>query len=145
MYNCHKGVHCLRFQSVVAPNGIIASLFGPVGKQLMYTLYKFFGFITSSCYQKCKENVLTTTNVHQVKMGIGAYFLKGMVEVLSFSFSVNVQFSLGGEGILGVLSTELYGPLRKQLFGEFLISQIQVQHLSMTIYPLQLTQCPLRG
>ncbi|PFX18686.1 hypothetical protein AWC38_SpisGene16916 [Stylophora pistillata] len=30
MYNGHKRVHCLKFQSVVAPNGMIANLFGPV-------------------------------------------------------------------------------------------------------------------
>ena len=77
--------------------------------------------------------------------GNRGYFLTGMVEVLSFAFSLNVQFSLGGEGIFRVLSMELRGPLREQLFGEFLISQIQVEHSSMTIYPLQLTQCPFRG
>ena len=32
MYNGHKRVHALTFQSVVAPNGLIANLFGPVGK-----------------------------------------------------------------------------------------------------------------
>ena len=32
MYNGHKRVHGIKFQSVVAPNGLIANLFGPVGK-----------------------------------------------------------------------------------------------------------------
>ena len=32
MFNGHKRVHCLKFQSVVAPNGMIANLFGPVGE-----------------------------------------------------------------------------------------------------------------
>lgn len=32
VYNGHKGVHGLKFQSVVLPNGLIANLFGPVGK-----------------------------------------------------------------------------------------------------------------
>ena len=32
MYNGHKSVHGLKFQSVVAPNGLIANLFGPVGE-----------------------------------------------------------------------------------------------------------------
>lgn len=32
MYNGHKRVHALKFQSVVAPNGLIANLYGPVGK-----------------------------------------------------------------------------------------------------------------
>lgn len=33
MYNGHKRIHALKFQSVVAPNGLIANLYGPVGKQ----------------------------------------------------------------------------------------------------------------
>ena len=32
VYNGHKRVHALKFQSVVAPNGLIANLYGPVGK-----------------------------------------------------------------------------------------------------------------
>ena len=30
VYNGHKRVHALKFQSVVAPNGLIANLYGPV-------------------------------------------------------------------------------------------------------------------
>ena len=30
LYNGHKKVHAIKFQSVVAPNGLIANLFGPV-------------------------------------------------------------------------------------------------------------------
>lgn len=32
--NGHKRVHCLRFQSVVPPNGMIANLFGPIGESI---------------------------------------------------------------------------------------------------------------
>lgn len=32
MYNGHKRVHALKFQSVSLPNGLIAHLYGPVGK-----------------------------------------------------------------------------------------------------------------
>ena len=32
LYNGHKRVHALKFQSVVAPNGLIANLYGPVGE-----------------------------------------------------------------------------------------------------------------
>ena len=32
VYNGHKRVHALKFQSVSLPNGIIANLFGPVGR-----------------------------------------------------------------------------------------------------------------
>ena len=34
VYNGHKRVHALKFQSVVAPNGLIANLYGPVGKAI---------------------------------------------------------------------------------------------------------------
>ena len=34
LYNGYKRVHALKFQSVVAPNGMIANLHGPVGKTL---------------------------------------------------------------------------------------------------------------
>ena len=32
VYNGHKRVHALKFQSVVLPNGLIANLYGPTGK-----------------------------------------------------------------------------------------------------------------
>ena len=32
VYNGHKRVHALKFQSVTLPSGIIAQIFGPVGK-----------------------------------------------------------------------------------------------------------------
>ena len=32
LYNGHKRIHSLKFQSVVCPNGLIANLYGPVGK-----------------------------------------------------------------------------------------------------------------
>ena len=32
VYNGHKRVHALKFQSVAIPNGLIANLYGPVGK-----------------------------------------------------------------------------------------------------------------
>lgn len=33
VYNGHKRVHALKFQSVVVPNGLIANMYGPVGKR----------------------------------------------------------------------------------------------------------------
>ena len=30
LYNRHKRLHAIKFQSVVAPNGLIANLFGPI-------------------------------------------------------------------------------------------------------------------
>ena len=32
VYNGHKRVHALKFQSLALPNGIIGKLYGPVGK-----------------------------------------------------------------------------------------------------------------
>ena len=32
LYNGHKRVHALKFQSVVLPNGLIGNLYGPIGK-----------------------------------------------------------------------------------------------------------------
>ena len=35
VYNGHKRIHALKFQSVALPNGIIGNLFGPVGKWIV--------------------------------------------------------------------------------------------------------------
>ena len=39
VYNGHKRVHMLKFQSVALPNGLIGNMYmyGPVGKLYMYT------------------------------------------------------------------------------------------------------------
>ena len=39
VYNGHKRVHAIKFQCVVLPNGIIANLFGPIGKVVLYFLF----------------------------------------------------------------------------------------------------------
>ena len=36
MYNGHKRVHAMKFQSVTLPNGLIAHLYGPVGKKNLF-------------------------------------------------------------------------------------------------------------
>ena len=36
VYNGHKRVHGLKFQSVALPNGLIANLFGPVGEYIIH-------------------------------------------------------------------------------------------------------------
>ena len=33
MYNGHKRIHGIKFQSVTLPNGLIANMYGPVGKK----------------------------------------------------------------------------------------------------------------
>ena len=38
VYNGHKRYHALKFQSVVAPNGMITNLYGPVGKCVILVL-----------------------------------------------------------------------------------------------------------
>ena len=42
VYNGHKRVHALKFQSVTLPNGMIANMYGPVGKSLL-NLDKIYG------------------------------------------------------------------------------------------------------
>ena len=42
VYNGHKRIHSIKFQSVTLPNGIIANMFGPVG---MYTEYIHIQYI----------------------------------------------------------------------------------------------------
>ena len=41
VYNGHKRVHSLKFQSVALPNGMIGNLFGPMGKYIYYNWYIF--------------------------------------------------------------------------------------------------------
>ena len=38
MYNGHKRVHAIKFQSVALPNGLIANPYGHVGKDLFHLL-----------------------------------------------------------------------------------------------------------
>ena len=38
VYNGHKRVHALKYQAIVAANGLIANLYGPVGKFLLHFL-----------------------------------------------------------------------------------------------------------
>ena len=33
VYNGHKRVHSLKFQSLALPNGLIANMYGPIGEQ----------------------------------------------------------------------------------------------------------------
>jgi len=39
VYNGHKRIHAIKFQSVALPNGLIGNLFGPVGKYIEKTYY----------------------------------------------------------------------------------------------------------
>ena len=46
VYNGHKRVHAIKFQSVVAPNGLIANLYGPMeGRRHDYALLNASGII----------------------------------------------------------------------------------------------------
>lgn len=42
VYNGHKRVHALKFQSVTIPNGLIANLYGPVGKKGIHLCNSLF-------------------------------------------------------------------------------------------------------
>ena len=39
VYNGHKRVHALKFQDVSLPNGLIANIYGPVGKPQIFFLF----------------------------------------------------------------------------------------------------------
>ena len=64
MYNGHKRVHALKFQSVALPNGLIGNLFGPVGKSNHFFLFfvvgvQPWGFIKKNMF----ENYAAYTHV----------------------------------------------------------------------------------
>lgn len=40
VYNGHKRLHAIKFQSVTIPNGLIANMFGPIGMYFLFYLYK---------------------------------------------------------------------------------------------------------
>ena len=47
VYNGHKRVHAIKFQSVVAPNGLVENLYGPIGRIFSFAfiltvLYLYF-------------------------------------------------------------------------------------------------------
>jgi hypothetical protein len=39
VYNGHKRVHSIKFQSVVAPNGLAANLYDPIGRIIFFCFY----------------------------------------------------------------------------------------------------------
>ena len=62
MYNGHKRVHAIKFQSVALPNGLITNLYGPVGKDLFNLLL----FITKcQVYENSNSNGKGTNMVSE--------------------------------------------------------------------------------
>ena len=45
VYNGHKRVHALKYQSVVAANGLIANLYGPIGNSFIYQISYIYIYI----------------------------------------------------------------------------------------------------
>ena len=45
VYNGHKRVHALKFQSLALPNGIIGNMFGPVGEYILSFMLYRLGFL----------------------------------------------------------------------------------------------------
>jgi len=45
MYNGHKHIHAIKFQSLVLPNGLVANLYGPLGNYVfqgaVFTNYQY--------------------------------------------------------------------------------------------------------
>ena len=50
MYNGHKRVHAIKFEQVLAANGLIVRMFGPVGKLCVWNLFILhFLYLTFKC------------------------------------------------------------------------------------------------
>lgn len=41
MYNGHKRIHAIKFQSLALPNGIVGNMYGPVGKFYYTSFYRY--------------------------------------------------------------------------------------------------------
>ena len=54
LYNGHKRVHALKFQSLVLPNGLIANLYGPVGNYVFQdaVIYQLLIHMYLYCFEK---------------------------------------------------------------------------------------------
>ena len=60
MYNEHKRIHALKFQSAVLPDGLIGYMYGPVGKNLyIYRLGNLFGDNLKSLYSVVRKYNIT--------------------------------------------------------------------------------------
>ena len=47
VYNGHKRIHALKFQSLALPNGLIGHLYGPLGKYCIFVLeHKLHPYLT---------------------------------------------------------------------------------------------------
>lgn len=60
VYNGHKRVHCLKFQSICLPNGLIANLSGPWGKNIIFSrLIPFDQSAAISFYKNTNSLILS--------------------------------------------------------------------------------------
>ncbi|KAK3735527.1 hypothetical protein QZH41_010030, partial [Actinostola sp. cb2023] len=72
MFSGHKRTHCLKFQSVVAPNGMICHLFGPIeGRR-----HDAFMLTVSGLLQKLEQNMNKPNGDPYVIYGDPAYPIK---------------------------------------------------------------------
>ena len=58
VYNGHKRVHALKFQSIALPNGLIANMYGPVGKYIWYSSIPFLKGRTPLLYKKTSSTYM---------------------------------------------------------------------------------------
>lgn len=52
VYNGHKRVHALKFQSIAFPSGLVASMYGPVGEDICNSSILFLKRRTPSLHKK---------------------------------------------------------------------------------------------
>ena len=69
LYNGHKKIHALKFQSVVIPNGIIANMYGPIeGKRHDCALLRLSNLLT-----KLEQYAISTSGISLCFYGDPAY------------------------------------------------------------------------
>ena len=85
LYNGHKRVHALKFQSVVLPNGLIANMYGPVGKSAaLHTIFcNFFlalkrtSFLTQCSNVGGKSSILMISKIKQAFISLSLVSYRG--------------------------------------------------------------------
>lgn len=79
VYNGHKRVHAIKFQSVVTPNGLIANLYGPVGKCVAYNFNPYLLVSSTYCiilHQKNSKRQKPCTVGHNSTLSAYVYIIQ---------------------------------------------------------------------
>ena len=69
VYNGHKRVHALKFQSLALPNGIIGNLYGPIG--ILIIIWQYLYMVVSSVRNSSIKNKKVLKNKKKHKRNLG--------------------------------------------------------------------------